>query len=94
MDNKKVASNGLIYVVFAILTQVINMLLIPLYTKNLAQAEYGKYELLNTIQQLLSLAITLEVYSGMKRFFNDVKNKYHLKNTALNFSLLWGGIFL
>ncbi|MGY1464914.1 lipopolysaccharide biosynthesis protein [Bacillus toyonensis] len=93
MDNKKVASNGLIYVVFAILTQVINMLLIPLYTKNLAQAEYGKYELLNTIQQLLSLAITLEVYSGMKRFFNDVKNKYHLKNTALNFSLLWGGIF-
>ncbi|KIZ30510.1 hypothetical protein C5137_15570 [Bacillus cereus] len=89
-DSKKLVSSGVVYFVFSILTQVINMLLIPLYTNNLSQMEYGKYELLNTIQQLLGLAITVGVYSGLKRFYYETENKHLLKNTALNFSFLWG----
>lgn len=93
MEHKKVASNGLIYVVIAILTQLINMLLIPLYTNHLSQGEFGKNELLNTMQQLLSIAIALEVYSGMKRYYNEAENKHEIKNTSLNFMLLWGFVF-
>lgn len=91
-DSKKLASSGAVYFIFSILTQVINMLLIPLYTNNLSQMEYGKYELLNTIQQLLGLAITIGVYSGLKRFYYEVENKNALRNTALNFSFLWGSM--
>ncbi|MDZ3954910.1 oligosaccharide flippase family protein [Bacillus thuringiensis] len=90
LNSNKLISSGTVYFIFSILTQLINMLLIPLYTSNLSQNDYGKYELLNTIQQLLGLAITIGVYSGLKRFFYDVENKITLKNTALNFSVLWG----
>ncbi len=68
LNSNKLISSGTVYFIFSILTQLINMLLIPLYTSNLSQNDYGKYELLNTIQQLLGLAITIGVYSGLKRF--------------------------
>ncbi len=63
LNSNKLISSGTVYFIFSILTQLINMLLIPLYTSNLSQNDYGKYELLNTIQQLLGLAITIGVYS-------------------------------
>ncbi len=68
LNSNKLISSGTVYFIFSILTQLINMLLIPLYTSNLSQNDYGKYELLNTIQQLLGLAITIGVYSGLKDF--------------------------
>ncbi|GAE07319.1 hypothetical protein JCM10914_3542 [Paenibacillus sp. JCM 10914] len=68
------------------------MILIPLYTHNLSQELYGQYDLIISVQQLLALAITLGVYSGMIRFFNEVEDPNQLKNTTMTFSMLWGGV--
>lgn len=90
MLNKQMFSNGIVYLCSSLLTQGINLILIPLYTRNLSQEQYGQYDLIITIQQLLAIIITLGVYSGMIRFFNEYENKIELKNTAMTFSLLWG----
>lgn len=83
-------SNGMVYLFASVLTQAINLILIPLYTRNLSQEQFGQYDLILSMQQLLAIAITLGVYSGMIRFFNEFEDKIMLKNTAMTFSLLWG----
>ncbi|OAB47074.1 lipopolysaccharide biosynthesis protein [Paenibacillus antarcticus] len=92
VTNKKMFSNGMIYLLSSVLTQLINLFLIPLYTRNLSQAEYGHYDLIISVQQLMAIAITLGVYSGMIRFFNEFEDKNNLKNTAITFSLIWGSL--
>ncbi len=67
-----------------------NLILIPLYTHNLSQEAYGQYDLIMSIQQLLAIGITLGVYSGMVRYFNEFENHNQLKNTTLTFSFVWG----
>ncbi|MDR9854407.1 oligosaccharide flippase family protein [Paenibacillus sp. VCA1] len=88
--NKKMFSGGIVYLFSSILTQGMNLILIPMYTRNLSQEQYGHYDLIITIQQLLAIIITLGVYSGMIRFYNEFENKIELKNTAMTFSILWG----
>ena len=92
VQNKKMFSNGIIYLFSSVLTQLINLFLIPLYTRNLSQAEYGNFDLIISVQQLMAIAITLGVYSGMIRFFNEYEDKNELKNTAITFSLIWGSL--
>lgn len=92
MDNRKMLSSGFIYFCTSILTQLVNLLLIPLYTRNLTQEQFGQYDLILSVQMLLSLIIALGVHSGMVRFFNEFDNKQELRNTALTFTFLWGVI--
>lgn len=92
--NKKMLSNGVIYLLSSIITQLINLFLIPIYTRNLTQAQYGQYNIINALLQLLSIGITLGIYSAMCRFFNEYEEKEDLKNTALTISILWGGVCL
>lgn len=90
--SKKFISNGLIYLLSSIITQLINLFLIPIYTHNLSTGKFGQYNLVSSMQSLLSIGITLGVYSGMSRFFNEYEDKNKLKNVALTFSLLWGSV--
>lgn len=83
-------SSGVIYLCSSILTQLVNLLLIPLYTRNLTQAQFGQYDLIISVQMLLSLVIALGVHSGMVRFFNEFDVKQELRNTALTFAAAWG----
>lgn len=92
IDKNKVLSNGVVYFISSILTQSINLILIPLYTRNLSQEQYGQFDLISSVQQFLSIMITLGVFSGMMRFFNEFDNKQELKNTSLTFSLIWGTV--
>ncbi len=85
-------SNGVVYFFSSLFTQSVNLVLIPLYTNNLTQEQYGQFDLIMSVQQLLMLGITLGVFSGMVRFFNEYENRQELRNTALTFSLLWGSI--
>ncbi|WP_202128630.1 lipopolysaccharide biosynthesis protein [Paenibacillus dendrobii] len=85
-------SSGAVYFCASILTQLINLLLIPLYTRHLSQEQFGQYDLILSVQMLLSLMITLGVHSGMVRFFNEFDNKQELRNTALTFALIWGTV--
>ena len=89
-DNRKMLSSGAVYFCSSVLTQLVNLLLIPLYTRNLSQDQFGEFDLIMSVQMLLSLVITLGVHSGMIRFFNEFADKNGLKNTALTFAILWG----
>jgi len=90
MENKKFISNSFFYVLSSILTQIINLVLIPIYTRNMTSSQFGQYNLVSTLQGLLSIFITLGIFSGLSRFFNEVEDENKLKNTALTFSILWG----
>lgn len=90
IDNEKLMSNTFIYLLASILTQLINLLLIPICTKNMTASEFGQYNLVSSLQSFLSIFITLGIFSGFCRFFNEVEDKNKLKNVALTFSILWG----
>lgn len=91
---EKLFSKGIIYVIGSILTQLINFLLVPIYTNKLSLEEVGSFNMITTIQSLLAILITLSIYSGMSRFFNEVKDKERLKNTAITFALIWASIVI
>lgn len=93
IDSKKIMSNTFIYLLTSILTQIINLVLIPIYTRNLTSSQFGQYNLVSSLQSLLSIFITLGIFSGLCRFFNEVQDKNKLKNVALTFSILWGILF-
>lgn len=93
-ENKKLVSTGSIYVITSITTQLINLFLIPIYTKNLATSQYGQYNIIIALQGLLAIFITFGVYSGFCRFFNEYEDKNRLKNTTLTFSIICGSIFI
>ena len=90
MDNKKFMLNSFFYFLSSILTQGINLILIPIYTRNMTSSEFGQYNLISSLQSLLSIFIILGIFSGVCRFFNEVEDKNKLKNVALTFSILWG----
>ncbi len=92
-ENKKLVSTGSIYVVTSIITQLINLFLIPICTKNLTTSQYGQYNIIIALQGLLAIFITFGVYSGFCRFFNEYEDKNRLKNTTLTFSIACGSIF-
>lgn len=91
-NGKKMLSNGAIYLASSIITQLINLFLIPIYTGNLNTGEFGQYNIVNSLQSLLSIGITMGIFSGMCRFFNEYEDSNKLKNIALTFSILWGSI--
>lgn len=92
MNNQKFISSSFFYLLSAILSQIINLVLIPIYTRNMTSLEFGQYNLIISLQSLLSVFITLEIFAGFCRFFNEVKDKNKLKNTVLTFSILWGSL--
>jgi len=90
MDNKKFMINSCFYFLSSILTQIINLILIPMYTRNITTSEFGQYNLVSSLQSLLSIFITLGIFSGFCRFFNEIEDKNKLKNVTLTFLILWG----
>lgn len=90
MNEGRLARTGIVYIVFAILTQLINFFLIGLYTKNLSTIQYGEYAIIMMVQGLLAIFVTLGVFSGLARFLNEYSDQNQLKNTAITFSVSWG----
>lgn len=91
--SKKLLSNGVIYLVGSLIAQLVNFLLIPLYTHSLSISEVGLYNFVTSIQAFLSIFITLGIYSGMVRFYNEY-DKNFIKNITITFSLFWGVFIL
>lgn len=87
-DNKSLVTTGSIYIMTSIIAQLINLFLIPIYTKNLTTSQYGEYNIIISVQSLISIFITFGIYSGFKRFFNEYKDKNKLKNITLTFSII------
>jgi O-antigen/teichoic acid export membrane protein len=90
MQTKSLAKYGVIYMATSVFIQIINLLMVPLYTKTLSQEQFGQLNLLISIQSLLTIFATLGIYSGLNRFINEFENKNRIKNIALTFSVVWG----
>lgn len=72
-QKKELMKNTLIISIGKFSTQLVSFLLLPLYTSLLTTAEYGRYDLLNTISIFLIPCITLLMEEGMFRFLIDAK---------------------
>lgn len=90
VEAKKLAKHSLIYSGASILAQLISLLMVPVFTRNMSQEEFGQYSLLISVQALLSIFITMGIYSGMTRFINEFEDKNKTKNVVLTFSIAWG----
>lgn len=89
IKNKILFSSG-IYLIFSLLNQMINIFYTPLLTRTLSQKDYGIYNLLLSIEGLLSLFLLLCVPTGYTRFYNEAENKNKLENSFLNLLILVG----
>lgn len=87
---KKLAKHSLVYSMASILTQSITLFMVPIFTKNMDQQEFGQYNLLISVQSLLAILITIGATSGMTRFINEFEDKNKTKNNVLTFLMLWG----
>ena len=55
--------------------KIVTFLLVPIYTRYLNPADYGKYDVVNsTIQMLVSICY-LEIWTGALRFLFDYKSE-------------------
>ncbi|MCT8975975.1 oligosaccharide flippase family protein [Clostridium sp. CX1] len=90
MKRREYVKQGLTYQAFSICIQIINIFLIPIYTKNLSIEDFGQYNIITSVLSLLSMIVNLGIFSGLTRFYNEYEDKNSLKNTALTFSTMWG----
>ncbi len=72
---KELLFNTIIIGIGKFSTQIISVLLLPMYTSILSTEEYGTYDLIYTISIFLLPIITLLMEESMFRFLIDCKNK-------------------
>lgn len=93
MKSGQMAKLALIYTVSSLVVQIFSMVLVPIYTHNMRPEQFGQLQLINTIQSILSIFITLGINSGLTRFYKEHDDGNKLKNTAVTFSLLSSVVF-
>ncbi len=60
-----------VYMVGNVLSKIVALLLLPVYTTYLSPEEYGEYDLLYTIVNLVSPVLFCQIWDGMYRFAFD-----------------------
>ena len=81
---------SMVYFGSSIFVQILNVFLIPIYTRNFTTAQFGEFTIVTSFQSLLAAFVTLGIFSGLSRFFYESEDQNRLKNIALTFSILWG----
>ena len=94
MDSNKLLRVSLVYAAGQILIQVMNFLMIPIYTNKLGVVEYGKISTITAFTGFISTFLILSIQSGLFRFYKDEGDKNKIVNTALNFAYLIGFFML
>ncbi|WP_066389195.1 oligosaccharide flippase family protein [Neobacillus mesonae] len=94
MKKTNLVKTGSIYLICSICVNIVNLFLIPLYTGNLSIDEFGQYNIITSIQGLLSIFINLSIFAGMSRFLYEYEDKNRVKNITLTFSFIWGILIL
>ena len=82
---KKLAKNTLIIAVGKVSTQLINFLLLPLYTYKLSTQDYGDFDFISTVSYFLLPLFTLLFEESMFRFLIDNKEE---KETIISTAFL------
>lgn len=93
---KKVFKHGIVYGIGLILSQVISIILIPLYTRVLAPKDYGIIDILSIATNLTILVLTLQIVQAIFRFYHEAemqKEKVEYISTAFWFIVIMQTIF-
>lgn len=88
--------DGAVYAAGAILSRGIALLMLPLYTRVLAPADYGALDLIVTCGVLVNLVVPLETSQALARLWNeraDVAARRRLAGTAWTFTLAGYALF-
>ena len=89
---KQLGSDSLIYGVSGILTRMIGIFLIPIYTRLFVPKDYGIINLINTTFFLIGLLLVCALDNSASRWFYDSKEQDDHKKTFG--SWLWFQFFL
>jgi len=82
--------DGVVYAAGSILARGIALLMLPLYTRVLAPADYGALDLIVTCGVLVNLVVPLETAQALARFWNEREAgepRRRLAGTAWSFTL-------
>lgn len=71
---KRLIGTSLLYTLSGILSQGISFLLLPVYTRVLAPADYGLLDYLTILGGLCAVSVALEIGQGVARFTPEVLN--------------------
>lgn len=99
MSRKKIIlrfiKTSVTYLIGNVSTKMIAFLLIPLYTAYLSPEEYGGYDLVISILNLVVPLAFFQIWDGVFRFAFD-KNEIEYKRNVINngFIVIFGGIFV
>lgn len=88
--------DSLAYGLAGILARGVSLLLVPLYTRVLAPADYGTIDLLVVLATLVNLTVALEISQAVTRLYPDAptrEERVGLASTALFFTLGAYGVF-
>lgn len=88
--------DGVVYAAGSILARGIALLMLPLYTRVLAPADYGALDLIVTCGVLVNLVVPLETAQALARFWNEREAgepRRRLAGTAWSFALAGYALF-
>jgi O-antigen/teichoic acid export membrane protein len=89
--------DGMVYAAASIASRALALLLLPVYSRVFAPAEYGRFDLITTLGLLVSMLVALEVGQGLARFWNeaqDAAERRRLAGSALAFCVAGNATFL
>lgn len=76
--SKKLIKSTFLYFFGNVLSKAITFFLLPLYTKYIAPADYGYYEVSLSYLTIAASVLYLDIWNGILRFMYDKKNKYNV----------------
>ncbi|MFD1037183.1 oligosaccharide flippase family protein [Virgibacillus byunsanensis] len=75
MFKNKLFKNSLLYTVGSMMTPMIGLIMLPIFTKYLTTAEYGIMTTVQTLVGMLQLILLLALHGAVTRFFYDFLNQ-------------------
>ena len=77
---KRLFKHSAIYAIGTVAQSAVSFLLIPLYTRYIVPANYGRLEIINTFGSILLMLVSFGFGSAiMKTYFRDAKNEAERK---------------
>lgn len=70
-DTSKLLKNSVIYLFGNVLSKMMTFFMLPLYTKYIAPADYGYYDLANTYMNLIATVMCFEIWNTIMRYMLD-----------------------
>ncbi|HYN70231.1 MAG TPA: oligosaccharide flippase family protein, partial [Candidatus Eisenbacteria bacterium] len=85
-----------VYGLATILVRALGILLVPLYTRFLAPADYGSLDILSVAGSFVGVIVAMEIVQGVARFYPDPEHadeRSSIASTSLWFTVFAYGLF-